>query len=149
MVYILVFSLGLMSFTVMITKSSEPEILIAGQWKELAWSYETENAIEQSGIKKQQSDGRKENPESENLFYHKGETWTFLPNGKLCLNNKDSDKTVQWSIKGRGNILQVKYGNNITEKFILTHLDENKLVLDFDSDIQARGIAKLIFEKCK
>ncbi|HMO60608.1 MAG TPA: hypothetical protein PKC39_04365 [Ferruginibacter sp.] len=149
LIYIFVFSVGLMSFTIMVTKSSEPEMLIAGQWKELTWSYEDEQSIESSGINRQYEGSLHKVSNSEDILFHQGETWIFYPDGKLCLKSDSSERIVHWSIKGRGNILQVKYANAVTEKFILSKLDNNNLVLDFESDIQARGIANLTFEKCK
>ena len=56
-------------------------------------------------------------------------------------------KEISWNIKGRGNILELKYDNNNVEHYSLTELSDNKLVLNFDTNTHTRGIARLTFEK--
>ena len=83
----------------------------------------------------------------QHLLIHEAETWKFLSNGKLVLKAGENERLVDWKIKGRGNILQLKYDDNVVENYNLTELDNNTMILNFDSEIQARGIAKLTFEK--
>lgn len=146
LIYIAVFVAGFSSFFIMITTTNNPENIIVGEWKELAWEYEKVDKVDSSGFDFT-SDNIKE-AVAQHLVIHQAEVWTFLPNGRLKLQSNGEEKVVTWRIKGRGNILQLKHDNNNTvENYNLTLLDNNSLVLNFEADIQARGIAKLTFEK--
>lgn len=145
-IYGSIFGVVLIIFITLMNASESPEKLIIGSWNELEWDYEKVNIADW--------DKRKSEPlfdlESEigqHLLIHEAETWTFLPNGKLKLKGTNGEKIVEWSIKGRGNILQLKYDKDIKENYNMTRLSNNRMVLNFESDIQARGIAKLTFEK--
>jgi hypothetical protein len=59
----------------------------------------------------------------------------------------DTAREVRWKLKGRGHILELEYDNRIVEHYNLTELNDNTMVLNFDSDIQVKGIAKLTFIK--
>lgn len=145
--YIGFFTLGISLFILLISMSNNPENIIEGQWKELVWEYEkvdkndtiTNDYVNVSDFVK--------DVVGENLVIHKAESWTFKPNGKLILKGSNYSKEVDWTIKGRGNILEIKYDNNNCEHYSLTELSENKLVLNFDTDTHTRGIARLTFEK--
>lgn len=145
--YIGFFTLGISLFILLISMSNNPESIIEGQWKELVWEYEkvdkndtiTNDYVNVSDFVK--------DVVGENLVIHKAESWTFKPNGKLILEGSNYSKEVDWTIKGRGNILEIKYDNNNCEHYSLTELSENKLVLNFDTDTHTRGIARLTFEK--
>lgn len=145
--YICVFTIGISSFVIMITTSENPENKILGEWKELEWEYEKVDKLEKKNIINEFSSDNIREAISEHLVFHQAETWVFLPNGRLKLQGPQSETIVSWRIKGRGNILQLKHENSIVENYNLTQLDNNKLVINFEADIQARGIAKLTFEK--
>jgi hypothetical protein len=147
--YIGIFALGLMSFVIVIKNSPSPESLILGQWSELAWEYEKvdKSLLDSTKYKTIAEDVKA--TIGQNLVIHEAETWHFLPNRKLKLISENSEKTVSWLIKGRGHILQLKYDNNSIETYNLTELSDDTLVLNFESDIQARGIAKLTFTKSR
>jgi hypothetical protein len=142
--YTAVFLVIVGSFITLISLSQSPEKKIVGQWKELSWEYERVNKLGNSS--KEITDDVKKII-GQHLLIHEAETWQFLPNGKLLLQAGENEKLVSWKIKGRGNILQLKYDNQVIENYNLTELDNNTMILNFDSEIQARGIAKLTFEK--
>ncbi|HRE78226.1 MAG TPA: hypothetical protein PLL09_10435 [Flavobacterium sp.] len=142
--YTAVFLVIVGSFITLISLSQSPEKKIVGQWKELSWEYERVNKVGDSS--KEITDDVKKII-GQHLLIHEAETWQFLPNGKLLLQAGENEKLVSWKIKGRGNILQLKYDDQVIENYNLTELDNNKMILNFDSEIQARGIAKLTFEK--
>lgn len=140
-IYIGGFLFGLTGFILLISSTHNPENAILGEWKENKWEYEkvdkpTQDSIEFKDVLVEQ-----------NLIIHKAETWTFLPKGRLRLTGEKLDKTVSWRIKGRGHILELRYDNNITEHYNLTELGDTKMVLNFELDMQVRGIARLTFEK--
>lgn len=147
-VYILVFAFGILSFVIMVGAGPTRENLIRGEWQELTWEYEKVGKSENDSLYRHIPEDVK-NEIGENLIIHKAETWTFLPHGKLRLKGSESEKTVNWTIKGRGNILVLKYGDGLTEHYVLTELDDTKMCLNFEAGIQARGIAKLTFERIK
>jgi hypothetical protein len=131
-------------FTLM-SFSQSPEKKIVGQWNEKSWEYERVNKVGDTNSKEITDDVKK--IIGQHLLIHEAETWQFLPNGKLLLKAGSTERLVDWKIKGRGHILQLKYDDNVVENYNLTELDNNTMILNFDSEIQARGIAKLTFEK--
>lgn len=139
--YISVLTAGLLVFLLLIHGAPSPENQILGVWKELSWEYEF--ADEKDGEKHITEDVKKSL--GQDLIIHKAETWTFLPNGKLRLTGKNMDKTVSWRIKGRGHLLQILYDEDTLENYTLASLDDNTMNLNFETDVQARGIASLQF----
>ncbi len=128
--------------------AKSPEMIIEGEWKELAWEYE------KADIKTFSSKASEDNDSSyikdiagQDLVIHKAEKWIFCPNGKLILKGENYTKEITWNIKGRGNILELKYDNNNIEHYSLTELENDKLILNFDTSAHTRGIARLTFEK--
>lgn len=145
--YIGFFTLGISLFILLISMSNNPENIIEGQWKELVWEYEKVDKNDTITNDFDNVSDFVKDVVGENLVIHKAESWTFKPNGKLILKGSNYSKEVNWTIKGRGNILEIKYDNNNCEHYSLTELSDNKLVLNFDTDTHTRGIARLTFEK--
>lgn len=145
--YIGFFTLGISLFILLISMSNNPENTIEGQWKELVWEYEKVDKNDTTKSDYNTVSDFVKDVVGENLVIHKAESWTFKPNGKLILKGTNYSKEVNWTIKGRGNILEIKYDNNNCEHYSLTELSDNKLVLNFDTDTHTRGIARLTFEK--
>jgi hypothetical protein len=147
-IYISIFMLVVTFFVLLFNYSPSPEIIILGEWKELTWEYEKVDKAGNEVVYKNIPEEVK-NTIAENLVIHEAETWEFLPHGKLKLSGENIEKTVNWRIKGRGDILQIKYDDGITENYILSELNKNKMNLNFETEVHARGIAKLTFEKIK
>lgn len=145
--YIGFFGAGIALFILLLSNSNNPEKTIQGQWKESVWEYEKVDKNDTTKSDFNSVSHFVKDVVGENLIIHKAESWIFKPNGKLILKGKNHFKEVNWSIKGRGNILEIKYDNSNCEHYNLTELSENKLVLNFDSDTHTRGIARLTFEK--
>jgi hypothetical protein len=146
--YVSFFGLGILLFLTLISMSKSPETKLEGEWKELIWEYEKVNKI---------NDTTKEDYThlsdyvkavvGQNLVIHKAEKWIFRPNGKLILQGSNYSKEVSWNIKGRGNVLELKYDDSNVEHYNLTQLTDNQFILNFDTDTHTRGIARLTFEK--
>jgi hypothetical protein len=149
-IYVSVLITCLLSFGGLIGSRPSPEVQIIGTWKETSWNYEKvdEKKEDDSSDFKTMTDNLK-NTIKQDLIIHEAETWTFLKDGRLKLSGKNTTRTVTWRIKGRGNILQLKYDNDMVENYILTGLDNKNMFLHFETDVQARGIAKLSFKKIK
>lgn len=147
LIYIVVLGLGALGMVSMVNRSSSPESLILGTWSEVAWEYEKYDKPIASSTDKRYLSEYVKNVTGQNLIIHEVETWTFMPNGILQLTGKELNKTVKWSIKGRGHLLQLKYDDNETEHYNITEMSRDKLILNFEADAQARGIARLTFDK--
>lgn len=146
--YISFFAVGVFLFVTLISMANSPEAIIEGEWKELVWEYEKVDKI--NDTTKSDYDNVSfyvKDVAGQDLVIHKAEKWIFCPNGKLILEGEDYSKEISWNIKGRGNILELKYDNNNVEHYSLTELSDNKLVLNFDTNTHTRGIARLTFEK--
>lgn len=143
--YTVVFLVIVATIFTLMSFSQSPEKKIVGQWNEKSWEYERVNKVGDTNSKEITDDVKK--IIGQHLLIHEAETWQFLPNGKLVLKSGSTERLVDWKIKGRGHILQLKYDDNVVENYNLTELDNNTMILNFDSEIQARGIAKLTFEK--
>ena len=146
--YISFFAVGVFLFVILIGMANSTEAIIEGEWKELVWEYEKVDKI--NDTTKSDYDNVSyyvKDVAGQDLVIHKAEKWIFCPNGKLILEGNDYSKEISWNIKGRGNILELKYDNNNVEHYSLTELSDNKLVLNFDTNTHTRGIARLTFEK--
>lgn len=125
-----------------------PEHLILGTWKEHSWEYE--KAYSTATLQVMNRDTISQNVKDQlgrHLIIHSAETWDFNPDGTLSLHGAHATRQVKWKLKGRGHILELEYDDKVIEHYNLTELSENTMVLNFDSDIQVRGIAKLTFNK--
>lgn len=145
--YITVSFCGALGFFTAVNSVPSPETSILGRWEEQKWEYEK---VDKKGRDPENFKYISEEVKhliGQNLVIHKAETWIFMPGGKVRLIGENTDKTVMWRLLGRGHILQFKYDNDTIENYDLTELDENTMVVNFDTDIQARGIAKLTFKK--
>lgn len=145
--YIGFFALGILLFVLMISASKSPETKIKGEWSELAWEYEKVDKNEGADSSIKEDSNYVKNTMGQDLVIHKAEKWKFYPDGKLILQGEKYTKEVSWCMKGRGNILELKYDDNNVEHYSLTELSDNKLVLNFDTETHTRGIARLTFEK--
>lgn len=146
--YVGFFALGIFLFVTLISMAKNPEITLEGEWKELVWEYEKVDKINDTTLGDYDTVScYVKDTAGQNLIIHKAEKWIFCSNGKLILKGTNYTREVSWNIKGRGNILELKYDNSTTEHYNLTELSDNKFVLNFDTDNHARGIARLTFEK--
>lgn len=129
-------------------KVESPEHQILGTWNERSWEYE--KAYSRAALRMINSDTISQSVKDQlgrHLVIHSAETWDFNPDGTLLLHGADTTKQVKWKLKGRGHILELEYADQVVEHYNLTELNEDTMVLNFDSDIQVKGIAKLTFNK--
>ena len=145
--YFTFLTVGLVIILLLLSMDKSPEMHIEGQWKEVAWVYEKVDKNDSLASHFNTISKYVKNTVGENLIIHKAEQWEFHPNGKLILESDTFKKEVSWCMKGRGNLLEIKYDNNLVEHYTLSELSEDTLVLHFDTDTQIRGIARLTFKK--
>lgn len=120
-----------------------PETVILGAWKEVHWEYER---VYHSGhIERAQASapGEIKQMSTTDLGIVNADSWVFHPDGTLILKNNKAKKAATWKIKGRGNILMITYGNNRVERYNISRLTPGSLELNFDTDANIRGIAKV------
>lgn len=143
--YSSIIALGLLGLSGMISRSESPDVQLLGAWEEVAWEYEK---TDQPGMKQNSSlkaQFLKENA-ADDLSIHQSERWEFSNNGALCLEAPQGSSTVKWCLKGRGHILQIdKDGRK--EYYNIMELNDSSMILNFDLDLEVRGIAKLTFKK--
>jgi len=116
--YTFVFVVIVATIITTISLSQSPEKKIVGQWNELSWEYERVDIVNDTNNKEITDDVKK--IIGQHLVIHEAETWKFLPNGKLVLKTGEKERLVDWKIKGRGHILQLKYDNDVVENYNLT-----------------------------
>lgn len=145
--YLAFFGVGFLVFLTLISVAKNPELVIEGEWNELAWEYEKVDKEDTLNDEYEGISNYVKETIGQDLVIHKAEKWHFLPNGVLLLNGEGYTKEVNWCMKGRGNILEIKYDDNSVEHYNLTELSDDKLILNFDTDTHTRGIARLTFEK--
>lgn len=146
--YIIIFTVSIGFFLLLVSGGKSPEEAIVGSWREVSWEYEKVNKADSSTSLTKQIDDNVKNEIAENLIIHQAEVWRFTTDGKLFLHNSNNPATeLSWKLKGRGHILKLNYRDNKTEYYDLSELDNNKLVLYFDIDLQVKGIVKMTFEK--
>lgn len=128
--------------TALLMISEDPESLIVGKWREQSWEYEKSdgNGTREMGHEVKERIGK-------TLVIHNAEYWVFSPNRTLALWRKDGKVVTRWRLTGRANVLRLEYEGRIVEHYNVTHLSSRTLVLNFETDIQAKGIAKLTFQK--
>lgn len=125
-----------------------PEQSILGTWREQSWEYEKAyNRTAKKAFRADTVSQRVKDQLGRHLIIHFAEQWDFNPDGTLMLVGADTTKQVSWKLKGRGHILELEYANHVIEHYNLTALNETTMVLNFDSDIQVKGIARLTFTK--
>ncbi len=125
-----------------------PESLLVGTWNERSWEYEKMNMpVDLKHLSDQDTIAQRVKDQlGKHLVIHSAETWEFKRDGSLLLLGADTVKHVKWKLKGRGNILELEYANRVVEHYTLTELTPAKMALNFDSNIQVKGIAKLTFD---
>ncbi len=144
--YIGAFGLVILSFIFTLHSRPSPEVMISGEWAEVSWKYEKINSSDNLDFKKYNSEKVK-NLLGKDLVIYEAEKWEFLPDGKLKLMGGEAIRIVDWRIKGRGHILQIRYHDGLQENYNISHLKHRKMVLNFDADAKARGIAQLTFTR--
>lgn len=142
--YAPLFLIGLSSFSVMLTNAPDYEDKLIGTWKESNWIYEEGSGADLASVAET---GEEESIAGEAYKVHKAEVWTFSKGGLLTFRSGNETSKANWSVKGRGNILEIKYDNNQTEHYEISEIVNKNMVLDYECSVQAKGIAKLYFQK--
>ncbi|RAV29959.1 hypothetical protein DN748_07410 [Sinomicrobium soli] len=130
----------------MSASSPAPDTVILGKWEEISWEYEKLPGNPEIRADKTISDNAKREI-TRDLVIHQAETWEFRPNGTLVLYDSKGATLSEWTLKSRGNILKIYNGKNTPEHYNLQVLNQDEMILYFNTDLQAKGIAKMKFKK--
>lgn len=129
--------------------SFKPEKLILGEWEEVAWRYDKANKIGDFMPSQKAINQEVIEHISKDLLIHKTENWTFLSDGTLKLKKRGHEefRSLIWKLKGRGNLLKLKYDDKTTEYYQIKQLSNKRMVLFFENEVHTRGIVKIEFKK--
>ncbi|WP_425639894.1 hypothetical protein ACPUEN_09080 [Algoriphagus yeomjeoni] len=146
-IYLAIFTSTMVVYFALLSLQESPTSNILGEWKEISWEYEKLDSIlrKDNSFDYMVTDHIKEQI-SENLIIHKAETWKFTDDETLEMQGSETQKSLHWTLKGRGNILQID-GANLMEHYEIQELSSDRMVLHFNFDMQVRGIVKMTFEK--
>jgi hypothetical protein len=134
-------------YFILLSRQQSSETGIVGKWKEVSWEYEKVDTVMDSNFDFNLTDHIKSQV-AENLIIHEAEVWQFDPDRTLEMQGEQLSKSVNWKLKGRGNILQIQGEDDAQREFYnIQKLDSKHLVLHFNLDLQVRGIVKITFER--
>ncbi|PRD54509.1 hypothetical protein [Sphingobacterium gobiense] len=140
----LLLALLLIGASLVIRHAENPERLIQGQWVEKEWRLEKDNAGAdeesqiQSGLKKEIL----RNVED----LHLG-VWHFSEDGSLKSASSAEGSNMEWFIKGRGHVLELRRDGKPIESFQIQQINRDRLVLHLNFDLQVKGIIEIVLEK--
>lgn len=79
---------------------------------------------------------------------HKCEQWMFDDRQGLCLTDTEGKQIkARWSLKSRGDLLEVKGIDGGIRDLIIERVDNQSMVLYYHSDLQIKGIIKMTLHK--
>lgn len=114
-----------------------PETLIAGQWTETEWQYESDlvHAFFEY--------------EMDNVIKHRAETWRFDPEHHKVyfFKNDILIDSALYRFKGRGHVLKLIHNDGIEELFDVKELNQKELILHYNIGMETKGVAKLTFSR--
>ncbi len=150
-IYLAFFGLLIGTFMTLLANDISPDRKILGKWKEVSWEYEkidTEDST-QSSFPFNITERMKQEI-GKDLIIHQAEIWDFSREQGLLLAGKEKEKlTLDWKLKGRGHVLQLKSKDKEPEFYQVQDLADDRMVLHFNFDLQVRGIVKMTFEKIR
>lgn len=127
--------------------SQNPEQIIQGKWDEKGWYFErTETPVvnEKQASIDDEMRGEilkdLEIPHATEFVFNDDKT--FEVNG-----NQKHHPPIKWNIKGRGHILELTQDGKLMSSFQIEELNEKRLILHLNFDLQVKGIVKIVLEK--
>lgn len=151
-----IFALFLTGSIYILANTSSYEQSIIGQWEEVSWEFEKSDHPTDSLL---QLDDFQKAEICKNLTLHQAEIWEFKPGKQISLYNKKKHpiQHLEWTIKGRGNILKIQHTdqdyrhplihNLATETYQIQEIHNDTMVMHFNFDLQVRGIVKMTFKR--
>ncbi|TYP96186.1 hypothetical protein BC792_10785 [Sphingobacterium allocomposti] len=132
------------SLTVMYHEN--PERLIQGEWVEKDWRLEKANATPASASTSELQERLKREILQNIEDLHLG-VWRFYKDGTLESAEAGQGNGLEWVIKGRGHVLEVRKDGKTVESFQIQQISKDKLVLHLNFDLQVKGIIEIVLER--
>ncbi len=130
----------------MVTYYENPERLIRGEWEETAWHIERDNASDTISMDSPIYQGLK-NEILKNVQALQLGVWKFNSDGTLRSQDLAQKGDLEWFIKGRGHILELRKDGKSMESFQIQTINKDKLVLHLNFDLQVKGIIEIVLER--
>tara|TARA_B100000989_G_C19427772_1_gene421577 strand:+ start:358 stop:852 length:495 start_codon:yes stop_codon:yes gene_type:complete len=145
-----IFILCLIIYQALKFHGNDPEKLLIGNWQEVSRSYAKIDDPKKSLIGwLDVIEGKINDEANKNIIVHDTETWRISSKGQLALEKESGHEHLAWKLKGRGHILELAYNNSLSEYYSIQEISDDKMVLYYNTDLQVRGIVKMVFEKIK
>lgn len=148
--YLIIAALIFMVSASMVTVlgDARPEARLMGEWKEVAWTYEKVDQTNPDVGTKATLSEELRNEITKGMVIHESETWRFERGSALVLQkNGARNDTLQWKLKGYGHMLELVFGDNHQEVYNVRELKDDELVLQFNNDMIARGVVKIVLKR--
>lgn len=130
----------------LLVKVESPEEQLVGEWEELSWEYEKVN--HQGSSNYFAIDDAQKQEIIKNLILHESEVWQFDDDKRLTFISANGEReSLDWHVKGRGNILELRHDDERIEEYQVQQLSEDLLVIHFNFDLQVKGIVKMTFKR--
>ena len=145
-VFLIIFLCCIGAYSFIRLQIPSPENFLVGAWNERTWNYERRPSLNKEDSKVTLPTHVQLN---KGLLLHEHEKWEFLEDGTLqIVDEMENVHPYKWYLKGKGDVLLIKdQENQVLEHYKITHLDKDSMVLNFELDIQVKGLARLTFKR--
>ena len=127
---------------------ARPEVMLMGEWQEVFWTYEMVDGTSHTPDAGTSLSEELRNEITRGMVIHESETWRFGPGAALVLQKAGQrNDTLQWKLKGHGQMLELVFGDRHQEVYNIRELKEDELVLQFNNDMIARGVVRIILKR--
>ncbi|MBD1426528.1 hypothetical protein [Sphingobacterium arenae] len=140
----LLLALLLIGASFIIRHAESPERLIQGEWIEKEWRLEKDNA---SVVEESQMQSRLKKEILQNVEDLHFGIWIFEEDGILKSTSSKHNDAIEWFIKGRGHVLELRRDGRTIESFQIQKISKTTLVLHLNFDLQVKGIIEIVLEK--
>lgn len=139
-------ALLLIGSSLIVMYHESPERLIQGEWVEKEWRLEKDNASPELASNSQLQEGLRKEILRDFEELHLG-VWKFEKDRTLLSADPRQDSEIEWLVKGRGHVLELKKEGKQIESFQIQQISHDKLVLHLNFDLQVKGIIEIVLER--
>src|SRR5690606_14528520 len=107
--------IAIYSFT--ISRIESYEKLVLGEWTEKQWKYEKVYHKNDMELVNHSITETERISVQDGIIFHFAEEWKFLESGKFLFSTDQVTREARWSIKGRGDILEIRHGDGMCERY--------------------------------
>lgn len=139
-------ALLLIGSSLVVMYHENPERLIQGEWVEKEWRLEKDNASGELASNSQLQEGLRKEILQDFQELHLG-VWKFEGNRSLLSADPNQSSDIEWLIKGRGHVLELRKNGKQMESFQIQQISDDRLVLHLNFDLQVKGIIEIVLER--